>query len=150
MSEKKSPFSTSKNLNSSPSTNQIIEGVSPYSRGCSTIIQFPEDLIKDIRYHVVSRGLSIRELIRTVLERWIERHAQDMEAVKSGTINLTPLEDRRSLKGSKSPPENVVSVNIYLSLECHTRLKQVAAGKGATLRGVVVAILQEWNTQDPS
>jgi len=148
MSKTKSPFAVSARNTTSGSGN-LVNSVSPHAGGCQTLIQFPPDLIRDIRFHVVTNGLSVRELIRTVLEQWTSTNTKDPQKVKEGTIELTPAEDRRSQKGSNSVPEDVVSVNIYLSLECHTLLKQVAAGKDATLRGVIIAILEEWNDQEP-
>jgi len=102
--------------------------------------------MNDIRFHVATTGISIRELIRTVIDSWILKNAPDTKTVKSGKVDITPAEDRRSVRGGGS---DITPVTVWLSKEHHTRLKQLAAVRRATLRGVIIAILDEWNDAEP-
>jgi len=99
----------------------------------------------EIRFHVASTGrLSMRELIRAILEAWIRKNATDIKKIKKGEVDIDPSKDRRipEYRGGE-----VTAFTVWVSKECHITLKQIAAAKRSTLRGVIIAILKEWNDE---
>jgi len=145
MSTTNSPFERSGPKHQDPDRTKLIESVNDPLKGCATSVQIPSQLMDEIRFHVASTGrLSMRELIRAILEAWIRKNATDIKKIKKGEVDIDPSKDRRipEYRGGE-----VTAFTVWVSKECHITLKQIAAAKRSTLRGVIIAILKEWNDE---
>lgn len=96
----------------------------------STLVHFPLPLYQKLRLSAIAKDVSLRELARTELEAWVQKHDGD------------------PVKADIPPPavesgEEVKAFNLHLAPELHLALKQAAVMHGITFRRLVLAVLQE-------
>jgi len=117
----------------------------------TTCIHLPIDMDTTIRLHAARQGTSFGDLYRTVIDRWVETHLgdskilRDIKKLQAVQLNIKPLEDRRKPAAARGKSERPVT--LALTRDSHWRLKQLCIARQMTLRGIVVAIMQEWVDQ---
>ena len=104
-------------------------------------VYFPVELHTRLLKHVSKEKVSLRELIRTVIENWLDDHAGDLEKIKRGEVEIPAVEDGRKPGVERGELQNVV---VHLPRELHQKLKHVTVIRKLTMRGIIVGIMQEW------
>jgi len=116
----------------------------------STTIEFPVDLLLFIDLYALERGISRRDLTRTILEEWAEKHVPNVKHVQTHGVPIAPPLDRRSGRGDDVVDVETKLVTLYMIPACHRRLKQVSLIIRATLRGVLLGIFYDWQDKQGS
>ena len=106
-----------------------------------TNVHFPAELHTRLQLHAVNGETTLRELIRTVIEQWVKVDAYDLEKIKRGEVEIPAVEDGRKNRGQRGESQ---TFGVFLSQEVHSRIKEVAALMGLTMRGIIVGIMQDW------
>ncbi|MXZ58174.1 MAG: hypothetical protein F4Z16_06790 [Rhodothermaceae bacterium] len=99
------------------------------------------ELVTKLRMRAVEGETSRLELMRTVLEHWLSRHASAPEKLRSDMSRLLTVQGDRTPGGVHGETQLVA---IYLAVETHAQIKQLAEVTGGTMRGIIIGILQEW------
>ena len=107
-----------------------------------TSIEAPAELLDRISRTALASKMSVRELVRTVIENWVETNVGDMGKIEDGTVGVPALGDRRRRDVDRGGEDGRLS--LWLDSDVHLKLKTVSFIRKVTLRGVAVGILKEW------
>lgn len=125
-----------------PAAEALVEKMDE-SRGVQiTSIEAPAELLDRISRRALASKMSVREMVRTVIEDWVKDNVEDMDRIEDGTVRVPALGDRRRRDVERGGKDGRLS--LWLDSEAHHKLKTVSFIRKVTLRGVAVGILKEW------
>jgi len=104
-------------------------------------VYFPAELHARLLRHANQQKISLRELVRLVIENWLSVHAGNIDKIRRGEVEIPAVEDGRKSRKNRGELQNIVA---HLPREIHQRLKQITVIRKLTMRGVIVGITQEW------
>ena len=104
--------------NESPATVGMARKLPGYDALKHTSVHFPLEQHTRLRMHAILRETILLELIRTVLEKWIEFLVNDQVKITRGEIKVPAVEDGR--KAGAERGENQ-TYGVFVSVETHPK-----------------------------